>query len=146
MQYCECLYLSHLCKQTCVGHGVYKPPYGEWWIHIPFTCFHLCTHNYSLKTSPYYKGETHLLYAALSAVQQVMGPATGFCHCILWQDMLYDNHCYYDCFEKSVIVGCCEPCCWEAPWLIATQYCTLEEYTDLTDGINLMSLLEQILS
>ena len=35
------------------------------------------------KSSPYYKGETHLLYAVLYAAQQVMGPATGFCHCIL---------------------------------------------------------------
>ncbi len=51
-------------------------------------------------------------------------------------------HHYYDGFEKSIIVKA--PCRREAPWYIATQYCTLEEYTDLADlrqhfGVNCRS-------
>ncbi len=86
MRYYGCLYSSLLSKRTWVGHRVYKSPYGESGEYtsplLILTCAH--THNALLpKSYPYYKSETHLLYAALYAAQQVMGPATGFCRCIL---------------------------------------------------------------
>ncbi len=85
-RYCGHLYSLLLHKWTWVGHRVYKSPYGESGEYtsplLILTCAH--THKPLLpKSSPYYKGETHLLYAALYAAQQVMGPATGFCRCIL---------------------------------------------------------------
>ena len=74
MRYCGHLYSSLLCKQTWVGHRVYKSPYAESGEYtsplLILTCAH--THKSLLpKSSPYYKGETHLLYAAQYAAQQV---------------------------------------------------------------------------
>ncbi len=71
-RYCGRLYSSLLSKRTWVGHRVYKPPYGESGEYTSPSLILTCTHTQPLlpKSSPYYKGETHLLYAALYAAQQ----------------------------------------------------------------------------
>ena len=73
-RYCGHLYSSLLRKWTWVGHRVYKSPYGESGEYTSPSLILTCAHTYKPllpKSSPYYKGETHLLYAALYAAQHL---------------------------------------------------------------------------
>ncbi len=80
-----------------MGHRVYKSPYRESGEYTSPSLILTCAHTHKPllpKSSPYYKGETHLLYAALYAAQQSSATisSSNIKDCVLHEEQLLQCH------------------------------------------------------